>query len=63
MVGKLKDAVLEPMMKRASSRKKKIKIKQVKPVLHFVMDEGNQVDSLLSTNIPEGTKLVGSTDV
>ena len=60
MVGKLKDAVLEPMMKRASSRKKKIKIKQVKPVLHFVMDEGNQVDIYEYTQ--KGTKLVGSTD-
>ena len=60
MMGKLKDTVIEPMMKRASSRKKKIKIKQVKPVLHFVMDEGNQVDIYEYTQ--KGTKLVGSTD-
>ena len=60
MMGKIKDAVIEPMMKRVSSRKKKIKIKQVKPVLHFVMDEGDQVDIYEYTQ--KGTKLVGSTD-
>lgn len=60
MVGKIKDAVLEPMMKRASSKKKKIKIKQVKPVLHFVQDEGGQVDVYEYTQ--KGTKLIDSTD-
>ena len=60
MVGKIKDAVLEPMMKRMGSKKKKIKIKQVKPVLHFVLDEGGQVDVYEYTQ--KGTKLIDSTD-
>ena len=60
MVGKIKDAVLEPMMKRASSKKKKIKVKQVKPVLHFVQDEGGQVDVYEYTQ--KGTKLIDSTE-
>ena len=59
-VSKIKDAVIEPMMKRASSKKKKIKIKQVKPVLHFVQDEGGQVDVYEYTQ--KGTKPIDSTE-
>ena len=63
LIGKFKDAILEPMMKRmeASSRKKKkIKIKQVKPVLHYVLNEDSTVDILEYSQ--KGTKVVGQTD-
>jgi len=60
LIGKFKDAVLEPMMKRASARKKKIKIKQVKPVLHYVMNEDSTVDILEYSQ--KGTKFIDNTD-
>ena len=61
LVGKFKDAVLEPMMKRMDGKKKKIKIKkQVKPVLHYILNENNSIDILEYSQ--KGTKVVGSTD-
>ena len=60
VLNKLKDTVIEPMMKRASTqRKKKIKIKQVKPVLHFVLDDDGGIDIYEYSN--KGTKLIDST--
>jgi hypothetical protein len=61
LVGKFKEAVLEPMMKRMNSpKKKKIKIKQVKPVLHYILNDEGTVDVLEYSQ--KGTKVVGSTD-
>ena len=63
LVGKLKEAVLEPMMKRMEAnrgKKKKIKIKQVKPVLHYVINEDDKVDILEYSQ--KGTKVIGTTD-
>jgi hypothetical protein len=61
VVSKIKDTLIEPLTKRiANPKKKKIKIKQVKPVLHFVLDEGGQVDVYEYTQ--KGTKLIDSTD-
>ena len=59
MVGKLKDAVIEPMTKRMSQKKKKIKIKQIKPVIHYVMNEDSSVDILEYSQ--KGTKVLGQT--
>ena len=60
LVGKFKEAVLEPMMKRMNSpKKKKIKIKQVKPVLHYILNDEGIVDILEYSQ--KGTKVVGST--
>ena len=61
LVGKFKETVLEPMMKRmnAPKKKKKIKIKQVKPVLHYIMNDEGIVDILEYSQ--KGTKVVGST--
>jgi len=51
---------LDPLLKRLSSpKKKKIKIKQKKPVLHYVFNEG-QVD-IFEYSI-KGTKLITKTD-
>ena len=55
----LKNAA-EPMIKEATKNKFKIKIKQVKPVLHYVMSEGGHVD--IFEYSADGTKLVGQTD-
>ncbi len=62
LVGKFKEAVLEPMMKRMNSpkKKKKIKIKQVKPVLHYILNDEGKIDILEYSQ--KGTKVVGSTD-
>ena len=63
LVGKFKEAVLEPAMKRMEAKgkkKKKIKIKQVKPVLHYVMNDDNTVDILEYSQ--KGTRVVGQTD-
>lgn len=59
-MGHLKRAA-EPMLKQAlsSSRRRKIKIKTVKPVLHFVMDDDDKVDVYQYSQ--EGTKLLDST--
>ena len=59
-VGKIKDAVLEPMMKRASAKKKKIKIKKVKPVLHFVQSEEGHVE--IFEYGAKGTKMIDKVD-
>ena len=61
LVGKFKEAVLEPMMKRMNNpkKKKKIKIKQVKPVLHYILNDEGIVDILEYSQ--KGTKIVGST--
>ena len=55
----LKNAA-EPIIKEATKNKFKIKIKQVKPVLHYVMSEGGHVD--IFEYSADGTKLVGQTD-
>jgi hypothetical protein len=51
----LKNAA-EPMIKKATKNKFKIKIKQVKPVLHYVMAEGGHID--IFEYSAEGTRLV-----
>ena len=58
LVGKVKDSVLEPMMKRVG--KKKVKIKSVKPVLHFVQAEEGHVDIFEYT--AKGTRMVDQVD-
>lgn len=55
----LKNAA-EPLIKEATKNKFKIKIKQVKPVLHYVMSEGGNVDIFEYSS--EGTKLVAQTN-
>ena len=62
LMGKVKDLLIEPAMKRASAsrRKKKIKIKQVKPVIHYVLNEDNTIDILEYSQT--GTKVIGQTD-
>ena len=63
VLNKLKDVVLEPMMKRmeqSSQRKKKVKIKQVKPVIHYVLNDDNTVDVLEYSQ--KGTKVIDQTD-
>jgi hypothetical protein len=54
----LKNAV-EPLIKEATKNKFKIKIKQVKPVLHYVMAEGGHIDIFEYSS--EGTRLVTQT--
>jgi len=51
----LKNAA-EPIIKEATKNKFKIKIKQVKPVLHYVLAEGGHVD--IFEYSAEGTRLV-----
>jgi hypothetical protein len=55
----LKNAA-EPMIREAAKNKFKIKIKQVKPVLHFVMADNGRVDVFEYSS--EGTRLVAQTD-
>lgn len=55
----LKNAA-EPFIKEATKNKFKIKIKQVKPVLHYVMTESGHVDIFEYSS--EGTRLVAQTD-
>jgi len=50
----------EPLIREATKNKFKIKIKQVKPVLHYVMSEGGHVDIFEYSS--EGTRLVAQTD-
>ena len=50
----------EPLIREAVKNKFKIKIKQVKPVLHYVMTDAGTVDIFQYS--AEGTKLIGSTD-
>ena len=49
----------EPFIKEATKNKFKIKIKQVKPVLHYVMAEGGHIDIFEYSS--EGTRLVTQT--
>ena len=58
LMGQFKDKLLEPMMKQ-SGKKKKIKIKQIKPVLHYVMNEDETVDIIEYS--AKGTKVVDQT--
>jgi hypothetical protein len=55
----LKNAA-EPMIREAAKNKFKIKIKQVKPVLHYVMADSGHVDIFEYSS--EGTRLVAQTD-
>ena len=55
----LKNAA-EPFIKEATKNKFKIKIKQVKPVLHYVMAEGGHID--IFEYSAEGTRLVTQTN-
>jgi hypothetical protein len=50
----------EPLIREAVKNKFKIKIKQVKPVLHYVMTDAGTVD--IFEYSAEGTKLIDSTD-
>ena len=50
----------EPMIREAVKNKFKIKLKQVKPVLHYVMTDTGHVD--IFEYSAEGTKLVDTTD-
>jgi hypothetical protein len=52
--------VLEPVIKEATKTKLKIKIKQVKPVLHYVLAEEGHIDIFEYSS--EGTKMVGQTN-
>jgi hypothetical protein len=55
----LKNAV-EPLIKEATKNKFKIKIKQVKPVLHYVLAEEGHIDIFEYSS--EGTKMISQTD-
>jgi hypothetical protein len=55
----LKNAA-EPFIKEATKNKFKIKIKQVKPVLHYVLAEGGHVDVFEYS--AEGTRLIEQVD-
>lgn len=55
----LKNAA-EPLIKEATKKKFKLKIKQVKPVLHYVLAEGGHIDVFEYS--AEGTRLVDQVD-
>jgi hypothetical protein len=55
----LKNAA-EPLIKEATKKKFKLKIKQVKPVLHYVLAEGGHIDVFEYS--AEGTRLVEQVD-
>ena len=55
----LKNAA-EPLIREATKNKFKIKLKQVKPVLHYVLTDSGQVD--IFEYSAEGTKLIDTTD-
>ena len=55
----LKNAA-EPLIKEATKNKFKIKIKQVKPVLHYVLAEGGHIDVFEYS--AEGTRLIEQVD-
>ena len=50
----------EPLIKQAVKSKFKIKIKQIKPVLHYVMTDSGHIDVFEYSS--SGTKLVAQTD-
>ena len=61
LVGRLKDAFFEPFMKRFSGpKKKKIKIKEVKPVLHYIINNEGNIDIFKYSQ--KGTQILDSTD-
>jgi hypothetical protein len=55
----LKNAA-EPIIKEATKSKFKVKIKTVRPVLHYVLTDSGHIDIFEYSS--EGTKLVGQTD-
>jgi hypothetical protein len=55
----LKNAA-EPLIREAAKNKFKIKIKQVKPVLHYVLTDSGKIDIFEYST--DGTKLIDSTD-
>jgi len=55
----LKNAA-EPLIKEATKKKFKLKIKQVKPVLHYVLAEGGHIDVFEYS--AEGTRLIDQVD-
>jgi hypothetical protein len=52
--------VAEPFIKQATKNKFKIKIKQVKPVLHYVLADNGHIDVFEYS--AEGTKMIAQTD-
>ncbi len=50
----------EPLIKEATKNKFKIKIKQVKPVLHYVLTDSGKIDIFEYSS--EGTKLIDQTE-
>jgi hypothetical protein len=50
----------EPLIKEATKKKFKVKIKQVKPVLHYVLTEGGHID--IFEYSADGTRLVEQVD-
>ena len=50
----------EPLIREAAKNKFKIKIKQVKPVLHYVLTDNGKIDIFEYSS--DGTKLVDTTD-
>jgi len=50
----------EPLIREASKNKFKIKIKNIKPVLHYVMAEDNNIDIFEYSS--KGTRLIGQTN-
>ena len=50
----------EPLVREATKNKFKIKIKQVKPVLHYVLTDTGHIDIFQYSS--EGTKLIDQTD-
>lgn len=50
----------EPLIKEATKNKFKLKIKQVKPVLHYVLTDSGKID--IFEYSAEGTKLIDQTD-
>jgi len=50
----------EPLLREAVKNKFKIKLKQVKPVLHYVMTDAGRIDIFQYS--AEGTKLIDTTD-
>jgi len=59
LVSKVKESLLEPYLKRLSSKKRKIKIKQIKPVIHYVINEDNTVDVMEYSQ--SGTRVLDQT--
>ena len=55
----LKNAA-EPIIKEATKSKFKVKIKTVRPVLHYVLTDSGHIDIFEYSS--EGTKLIGQTD-